>query len=246
MESSNKLVVEERLKGSGMDWVEQNVKTMRASISPITCSTAAGWASRCHCSWRSALRRCGGLAAPRGRPPTRANLWLGAVALFFALCVALRDAPFLIALDLLATLGLLLLLAANYRGAALARLPGGRVLTRAAIATAEISLRPMPLALQSLGSVRITTEQTRRLVPVGRGLALAAPVLIVFTGLLMAADSVFVSYVIQAFSLELPFDPSVILAHATIAGIVAWLYAGGALTVLSHAAPAFPQQHIKV
>jgi len=166
------------------------------------------------------------------------------MALFFGLCVALRDAPFLIALDLLATLGLLLL-AANYRGAALARLPGGRVLTRAAIATAEISLRPMPLALQSLGSVRITTEQTRRLVPVGRGLMLAAPVLIVFTGLLMAADSVFASYVIQAFCLELPFDPSVILAHATIAGIVAWLYAG-ALTALSHAAPAFPQQHIKM
>src|SRR5215470_6482264 len=158
------------------------------------------------------------------RPPARANLWLGGAALFFALCIAVRDAPFLVALDLLATLGLLLLLAAHYRGAALARLPGGRILTRVLAATAEISLRPAPLALQSLGSVHITAEQTRRLVPVGRGLMLAAPVVTVFTGLLMAADSVFASYMIQAFSLELPFDPSTILAHTMIAGIVAWLY----------------------
>jgi hypothetical protein len=81
--------------------------------------------------------------------------------------------------------------------------------------------------------MRISTEQTRRLLPVGRGLLLAAPVLLVFTGLLMAADSVFASYVVQLFSLELPFDPSTLLAHTMITGIVAWLYAGGALTALS-------------
>jgi hypothetical protein len=174
-----------------------------------------------------------GLSAAEGRPPARANLWLGAAALFFALCVALRDAPFLAALDLLAVLGLLLLLVAHYRGAALTQMPIGRALARALFASAEISLRPAPLAFQSLGAVQITTEQTRRLVPVGRGLALAAPVLIVFTGLLMAADSVFASYMLQIVTLRLPFDPSVLMVHLAIVGTLAWLYAGGALTALS-------------
>jgi Domain of unknown function (DUF4173) len=174
-----------------------------------------------------------GLGRAEGRPPARANLWLGGAALFFALCVALRDTLFLAALDLLAALGLLLLVAAHYRGAALAELPGWRVLARALVAPAEISLRPAPLALQRLGSIRVGAEQTRRVVPVGRGLALALPVLTVFTGLLMAADSVFASYVLQLTTLHLPFDPGLLLAHLAIAGTTAWLYAGGALTALA-------------
>src|SRR5262245_18882045 len=111
-----------------------------------------------------------GLSRAEGRPPTRANLWLGAAALFFALCVALRDTAFLAALDLLAALGLLVLVTAHYRGDALAQLPGWRILARALIVPTEVSLRPAPLAIQSLGSVKIDAEQTRRLVPVGRGL----------------------------------------------------------------------------
>jgi hypothetical protein len=174
-----------------------------------------------------------GLSRAEGRPPARANVWLGAAALFFALCVALRDTPFLAALDLLAALGLLLLMAAHYRGAALARLPGWRIFARVLVAPAEISLRPAPLALQSLGSIRIDAQQTRRLVPVGRGLVLALPVVTVFAGLLMAADSVFASYVLQMTTLRLPFDPSLMLAHLAIAGTTAWLYAGGALTALA-------------
>jgi hypothetical protein len=174
-----------------------------------------------------------GLSRAERRPPARANLWLGAGALFFALCVALRDSPFLAALDLLAALSLLLLVAAHYRGAALTQLPGWRILAGALILPTEIGLRPAPLALQSLGSIRIDGEQTRRLVPVGRGLALAVPVVTVFTGLLMAADSVFASYVLQITTLRLPFDPSLLLAHLAIAGATAWLYAGGALTALA-------------
>ena len=50
------------------------------------------------------------LAAAEERAPTRANLWLGGAALFFALCLAWRDAPALVALNLLALFGLLILL----------------------------------------------------------------------------------------------------------------------------------------
>src|SRR5260221_11541843 len=47
------------------------------------------------------------LAAIEERAPTRANLWLGGAALFFALCLAWRDAPALAALNLLTLFGLL-------------------------------------------------------------------------------------------------------------------------------------------
>jgi hypothetical protein len=172
------------------------------------------------------------LSRAEERPPLRENAWLGAAALLFALCVALRDAPFLAALNLLAALGLLALFAAHYRSAPLSKISGAQALFHALIAPAEISLRPIPLAIERLGSVQIDAAQARRLAPVGRGLALATPALAIFTGLLMAADSVFASYVVQFATLRLPFDPSVLLAHSAIAGTVAWLYAGGALTAL--------------
>src|ERR1051325_6670937 len=62
------------------------------------------------------------LSAAEGRPPTRANLWLGGAALLFAGFCALRDAPVLVALDAVAVVGLLLLLVAHYRGPILLRL----------------------------------------------------------------------------------------------------------------------------
>ena len=180
------------------------------------------------------------LSRAEERPPVAANAWLGAAALVFAVFVALRDAPFLAALDLLAALGLLALFAAHYRAGPLSKSGGAAALLRALLAPAEISLRPAPLAIERLGTVQIDGAQARRLAPVGRGLALATPALAIFTGLLMAADSVFASYVSQLATLRLPFDPNVLLAHTAIAGSVAWLYAGGALTALHSGSGSIP------
>src|SRR3954463_6925303 len=95
------------------------------------------------------------LAASEQRAPTRANLWLGGAALFFALCLAWRDAPALVLLNLLVLFGLLVLLAANYRGDSLARLPGLRALAQLFVTPIEISLRPGPLVGHSAGQIRI-------------------------------------------------------------------------------------------
>jgi uncharacterized protein DUF4153 len=178
------------------------------------------------------LAALAGLSAAQERPPARANLWVGAAALFFALCLAWRDAPFLVALNALAVLGLLAVLAASYRGESLARLPGERALSQTLVALAEIAIRPVPLAVRSTGQIRIEQAQTRRLLPVGRGLALAAPVVACFTVLLMAADSVFASYVAQVLSINLPFDLSTLLAHLTLTLAVGWACAGGLLVAL--------------
>src|SRR4051812_28625479 len=43
-----------------------------------------------------------------GRPATRANLWLGGAALIFSMFIAVRDEPMLVALNIVAVLGLLL------------------------------------------------------------------------------------------------------------------------------------------
>ncbi len=173
-----------------------------------------------------------GLGAAEQRPPARANLWLGGAALFFAGCLAWRAAPLLTALNALAALGLLLLLAAGYRGASLVRAPIELALARAAAAAVEIGLRPAPLVARSAGAIRIERSQARRLLPVGRGLALAMPALACFTLLLAAADSVFASYVLQILRVELPFDLATVAGHAMLALAVAWSCAGGLLVAL--------------
>ena len=173
------------------------------------------------------------LAATEERAPTRANLWLSGAALFFALCLAWRDAPALVALNLLTLLGLLILLVANFRGDALTQLPGLRALAQLFVTPIEISVRPGPLVLQCAGQIRIERTQTRRLLPVGRGLLLATPVVVCFTALLMAADSVFASYVTQLFSLELPFDVPTLISHLALTGLIGWGCCGGLLAALA-------------
>ncbi|MEO7909828.1 MAG: DUF4153 domain-containing protein, partial [Roseiflexaceae bacterium] len=173
------------------------------------------------------------LAATEERAPTRANLWLGGAALFFALCLAWRDAPALVALNLLVLFGLLILLVANYRSDSLTRLPGMRALAQLFVTPIEISVRPGPLVAQSIGQTRIERERTRRLLPVGRGLLLATPVVICFTALLMAADSVFASYITQLFSLELPFDVPTLIGHLVLIGLIGWGCCGALLAALA-------------
>src|SRR4029078_10147252 len=91
------------------------------------------------------------LTAAEERAATRANLWLGGAALFFALCLAWRDAPALVALNLLGLFGLLILPAAHFRGDAPATRPGLRALAQLFVTPIEISLRPGPLVVHSAG-----------------------------------------------------------------------------------------------
>jgi hypothetical protein len=175
------------------------------------------------------------LSRREGQTPTRANLWLAGAALFFALCLALRAAPLLVGLNLSATVALLLLLAAYYQGEPLARVPGGNVAIRMLAALGEVAMQPAPLVAQEARSIRIDPEQKRRLIPVGRGLILALPVVGCFTRLLMSADSVFASYVTDIATLDLPFDLPTLFGHLTLSLGVAWFSAGGLLVALGQA-----------
>jgi hypothetical protein len=167
-----------------------------------------------------------------GCAPTPANSWIGAAALLFAALVAVRAAPLLIALNILAALGLLLLYAALARADSFLRLDGWRLSFGAALAAIEAAMLPVPLAIEQAGRLRVSGHQARALLVVGRGAVLAAPVLLVFTGLLAMADSIFASYLTDALRLRLPFDLAALGGHVALVSIVAWGAAGGLMVAL--------------
>lgn len=164
--------------------------------------------------------------------PTPGNAWLGAAALFFAAWVAVRASPLLMTLNTMAVLGLLLLHATLYRAAALHRLESWRIGLGAAIASFEAAFLPAPLAWRQAARLGALSDHSRGLLVVGRGLALAAPVLLVFTGLLAMADSIFASYVNDLLNFNLPFDVDDLVSHLFLISVVSWGAAGGLLIAL--------------
>lgn len=172
------------------------------------------------------------LGADERRPATRANLWLGGAALFFALCLAWRASATLTALNAAAVAGLLALLALSYRAAPLHARHPAELLAGLAGGLGDMLFQPGALAA---GALRAAPAPRLRLASAGRvgcGLLLALPVLFIFTGLLMAADAVFASYVEQLLSFDIPFDLADLLGHALFAGAAAWACAGGLLVAL--------------
>ncbi|HEU5088274.1 MAG TPA: DUF4153 domain-containing protein, partial [Roseiflexaceae bacterium] len=170
-----------------------------------------------------------------GVRPTYANLWLGGGALLFAFFLMLRSEGWLTFLNALACIGLLLLQVGLFRDTPLARLPGYQYVLRACLAIGELSLRPAPLAFSLAGqAVRhgARGERLQRFMPVGRGLVIALPVVGMFTMLLMAADSVFASYVIQVTHFELPIDAQALVTHGILISFVSWVCAGALVTAL--------------
>jgi hypothetical protein len=178
------------------------------------------------------------LSASEGRRRGSANLWLGGLALCFGIGIMLRTTPLLVFLNLLAVLGAMLLLLAHYRGDVLLRLPlvhiAGAALKTLAIGIAD----PLLLMLESAKSV--PAAPTQRLMPLGRGLLLALPIVGCFGGLLMSADSVFASYVWEVS--ELPFSWTLDLmrwiGHLLFAFVATYVCAGGLLAALGDDRPA--------
>ncbi|KAB8145540.1 DUF4173 domain-containing protein [Chloroflexia bacterium SDU3-3] len=158
---------------------------------------------------------------------TPANTWLGAAALLFASFVALRATPALVFLDVVAVLGLLVLLVAFYRSHALARLPLLAALGRVCRTCVFSLVEPIQLAQQALAlGLPLRGGLLRRMFPFLRGLLIAAPLLLCFGWLLSAADATFSAYLSRIFTLTLPLQFDTLVWHSFAAVVLAWVCAG--------------------
>lgn len=168
------------------------------------------------------------LARRREQPLTFGAVLLGGLALLFAAAAAWRDAPALAALDLLALATVLCALAAAVRqGDALdvdragpLAYVGGAIVTGARVGfgapvlaarAVEAAPLPAPATLAGLGTL-------------ARGSLLAAPALLIFGGLLVAADRTFERLVEQLVA----WDGGLVAQHVVVTSVAAWL-AGGYL-----------------
>jgi hypothetical protein len=178
---------------------------------------------------------------PAQTPIKLRNLWPLIPVLFFAGMVALRDDGSIIALNMMAVLAL--------GGLTLHYLPLPKFLDEApltehiaAVISAGVfaAFGAIPEAADSLGWLRERNWQGRTAVAVVRGLAIAVPIVLVFTALLVSADVVFADVVEDAWNL-LAFNPdSSLIDQGFITLAIGWLAVGALAYGLArrHAPPA--------
>ncbi len=174
------------------------------------------------------LAALGWLAWRTGRPPTLAALLLGGLALAFAAAPAWRDAPTLVALDVLALLSVLCaLVPAVLHGDALAVDRAGPLAYVAGAVSngARAAFGAPMLAARAIEATPVgATAAAARLGTLARGALLAAPVLLVFGLLLASADPAFERLVGRAFG----WSGELLFEHLAAIAIVSW-GAGGLL-----------------
>ena len=164
-----------------------------------------------------------GLARVQSVPLAGPGRWLLAPALLFALGLAWRDSPALAALNILATL-LLLMLAAAWARASDIRRAG---LLEYAIDVFQAGLHaayaPLALIFQDISWRQVVPgDGERRAAPaILRGLLIALPLLFVFGALFAAADAGFEQLVNNLFN----WDIEDLIEHAVFAGFLGWLVA---------------------
>lgn len=174
----------------------------------------------------------GGLALTvrwEAAPRLAANLWLPAAVLFFAVMGAVRANGFLVFLNIVACLMLLALIAIYQVRRPVSEL--GLLEQLAAPIQAPL------LALVRGGSaVRLAAQQDlaalrrpgqRQLLPVLRGLLLAAPVVIVLAALLASADLVFADLIDRLFSQEFLDLLKRWAGHGLLSLVIGFVAAGG-------------------
>ena len=180
----------------------------------------------------------GGWATRRpGHLPASADAWLGPAAVLFAAFAALRSDATLVGLDVLTALGL--------SGAALATF-GGRELVRRPLPAVVVAgfgvagwvgagaVAALVAARPALPTGRRPAEQARPIIPVLRGLLIAAPILVVFVTLFASADPIFARTVEDLVGLDL--DVGDVTGRLVLAAAIAWI-AIGALAMTASKPP---------
>jgi len=174
--------------------------------------------------WVAALAGAAAVVALLGRLRVAGEgRWLVPVAVLFALGVAWRDSPTVVFLDLLAFLIALSLAVLRGRSGRL-RLSGISEYVLGGIYTGAISSAgPLPVAIRDVKWREVARGRWKApALAATRGVFIAAPLLLVFGGLFVAADAVFEKLVVDF----LGFDVAEVFGHLFLILLFAWVTAG--------------------
>ena len=149
--------------------------------------------------------------------------WLVFVALVFAAGVVLRDSPIVIFLDLLGVLISLSLAVWLGRSGSLRRAGILDYVLGGAYTGALTSAGPMPVSVVDIEWREAVRGRWKgQALAVSRGVLLAAPLLLLFGTLLVAADAIFERLIIEVFG----FDLAEVFSHLSLITFFAWITAG--------------------
>ena len=149
--------------------------------------------------------------------------WLIFVAAIFAFGIVLRDSPIVVFLDVLAVMISLSLAVWRGRSGSLRRAGISDYIIGGSVAGIFSSAGPVPV-----GVIDIDWAETLRgrwkggALAVSRGVLLAAPLLVLFGALFVAADAVFERLVLEVFG----FDLARVFSHLFLFCFFAWVTAG--------------------
>ena len=162
-------------------------------------------------AWRGRLRVAG-----EGR-------WLVPVALVFAAGLAWRDSPTVVLLNLLAIL-VAVSLAALWGRRGRLRLAGVSEYVLGGIYAGTLSYAgPVPVAAREIRWQQVARGRWRSpALAATRGVFFAAPLLLIFGALFVAADAVFEELVVDVFG----FDVAEVFGHLSLMLVFAWITAG--------------------
>jgi hypothetical protein len=157
------------------------------------------------------------------------NLWLPAALFFFALMSFVRASGFLLFLNISAGLVLMALIAVTmtHRSAAELSLPALLIAPVEAVVSSLLHAWQLTVHVGRHDLATAAKPTRRQVVPVLRGLFIAAPVLFIFTILLASADLVFADRIEHLLSPELLEDVGRWIRHAWVILTVGFLLAGG-------------------
>jgi Domain of unknown function (DUF4173) len=149
--------------------------------------------------------------------------WLAAPAIFFAATFAWRDSPTLNALSLLALLLIAVMVAMRARSGQLVLAGFTDYLQHLVMGIFLTTIGPLFLIFGDIVWKELPRDGwSKRALEIGRGLAIAAPLLLIFGGLFVAADAVFENIVARTFNI----DGLSVFTHVLVTALCTWLVAG--------------------
>jgi hypothetical protein len=174
--------------------------------------------------WVTALVGLAALLARRGHVGTEGEgKWLVFVAVVFASGIVVRDSPVVVVLDVLGVLISLSLVVWRGRGGSLRRAGISDYVVGGTLAGIFPSAGPLPVSVADIDwGEALRGRWKGGALAVSRGVLLAAPLLLLFGALFVAADAVFERLVLEVFG----FDLATVFSHLFLVCFFAWITAG--------------------